>query len=72
VTIPKTVHEALAHPGWRQAMTNELCALHKYGTWELVPLSLGKSVVGCRWVFVIKVGLDGIIDRPKPRLVAKG
>jgi len=35
-------------------------------------LPSGKSVVGCRWVFAIKVGPDGTIDRLKARLVAKG
>jgi len=32
----------------------------------------GKSIVGCRWVFAIKVGPDGTINRLKARLVAKG
>ncbi|KOM38441.1 hypothetical protein LR48_Vigan03g182300 [Vigna angularis] len=41
-------------------------------TWELVPLPLGKKTVGCRWVFAIKVGPNGDIDRLKVRLVAKG
>jgi len=53
-------------------MTDELSALHNCGTWELVPLLSGKSIVGCRWVFAIKVGPDGTIDRLKARLVAKG
>jgi len=30
------------------------------------------SVVGCRWIFAIKVGPYGTIDRVKARLVAKG
>ena len=71
VTIPKTIRKALAHPGWRQAMTDELSALHKSGAWELVPLPFGKSIVGCRWVFAIKVGTDGTIDHLKAHLVAK-
>jgi len=53
-------------------MLDELSALHNSGTWELVPLPSVKSVVGCRWIFAIKVGLDGTIDRLKARLVAKG
>jgi len=44
MTIPKFFSDVLAHPGWYQAMIDEL-----NGTWELVPLSYGKSVVGCRW-----------------------
>ncbi|WVY93382.1 hypothetical protein V8G54_032470 [Vigna mungo] len=72
VSIPKSVGDALSHPGWRQAMLDELSALQKSGTWELVQLPSGKSVVGCRWVYAIKVGPDGTIDRLKARLVAKG
>jgi len=72
VSIPKSVGDALAHPGWRQAMLDELSALQNSGIWELVSLPSGKSVVGCRWVFAIKVGSDGTIDRLKARFVAKG
>ena len=32
----------------------------------------GKLVVGCRWVYTVKVGPDGSVDRLKARLVAKG
>ena len=31
----------------------------------------GKSSVGCRWVYTIKVGPNGQVDRLKARLVAK-
>ena len=44
VTITKIFREALAHPSWRQAMIDELNALHNSGTWELVLLPSGKSV----------------------------
>ena len=67
-----SVGDALAHPSWRQAMLNERSALQNSGTWELVSLPSEKSVVGCRWVFAIKVGQDGTIDCLKARLVAKG
>jgi hypothetical protein len=42
------------------------------GTWDLVPAPQGKSIVGCRWIFTIKVGLDGTVDHLKAQLVAKG
>lgn len=38
----------------------------------LVPSPPGKSLVGCRWVFIVKVGLDGQVDRLKACLVTKG
>ena len=47
-------------------------ALYSNDTWELVALPPGKSPIGCRWVYIVKVGLDGKIDRLKARLVAKG
>ena len=53
-------------------MTEEMDALSSNGTWELVALSLGKFPVGCRWVYTMKVRLNGKIDRLKARLVIKG
>ena len=65
-------HEALSHPGWRQAMVNEMDALHSNGTWDLIVLPSGKSTVGCRWVYTVKASPNGQVDRLKARLVAKG
>ncbi|RVW12366.1 Retrovirus-related Pol polyprotein from transposon RE1 [Vitis vinifera] len=58
--------------GWRQAMVDEMTALHSNDTWDFVVLPSSKSTVGCRWVYTVKVGLDGQVDRLKARLVAKG
>ncbi|RDX84669.1 hypothetical protein CR513_34244, partial [Mucuna pruriens] len=46
--------------------------MEQSGTWELVSLPSSKKAVGCRWVFVIKVGPNSTVDRLKARLVAKG
>ncbi|RVW83831.1 Retrovirus-related Pol polyprotein from transposon RE1 [Vitis vinifera] len=68
----KSTHEALSHPGWRQAMVDEMAALHSNGTWDLLfyPLvNLQLVVVGSmqlRLVLMVQV------DRLKARLVAKG
>ncbi|RVW36510.1 Retrovirus-related Pol polyprotein from transposon TNT 1-94 [Vitis vinifera] len=50
----------------------KMAALHSNGTWDLVVLPSGKSTVGCRWVYAVKVGPDGQVDRLKARLVTKG
>ena len=46
-------------------------ALTNNSTWGLVRLPVGKKVIGCRWVFTVKVNPDGSIVWLKARLVAK-
>ena len=53
-------------------MVEEIQALDDNGTWNLVQLPAGKKVIGCRWVFAVKVKPNGSIARLKARLVAKG
>jgi hypothetical protein len=69
---PFSYKKAILDPLWQQAMDDELSALHKTDTWDLVPLPPSKSVLGCRWVYKIKTNSDGFIKRYKARLVAKG
>ncbi|RVX10210.1 Retrovirus-related Pol polyprotein from transposon RE2 [Vitis vinifera] len=40
---------------------DEMAVLHSNGTWDLVVLPSGKSTVGCRWFYAVKVGPDGQI-----------
>ena len=53
-------------------MKEELDALHKTRTWDLVDLPSGKSAIGCKWVYKIKTRSDGIVDSYKARLGAQG
>ena len=59
------MHEALSHPDWKQAMVEEMAALHSSGTWDLVTLPAGKTPVGCCWVYTVKIDPDGRVDRLK-------
>jgi hypothetical protein len=72
VSIPSNVHDALAYPKWTKATNEEMEALQKNATWELAPLPEGKRIIGCKWVFTVKLKADDSIDRYKARLVAKG
>ena len=47
-------------------------ALNGNGTWDSVPLPIGKKAISCHWVFVVKFNPDGYVVRLKTRLVAKG
>ncbi|KAL0435393.1 UNVERIFIED_CONTAM: Retrovirus-related Pol polyprotein from transposon RE1 [Sesamum radiatum] len=69
---PRSYVEASKSAKWVAAMTDELAALDKNETWELVPLPPRKRTIGCRWVFKLKLNPDGSIQRHKARLVAKG
>lgn len=64
--------QAMKDPGWREAMSREFNALIDNGTWELVPNTQTKNVVGNKWVYRVKRKADGLVERLKARLVAKG
>ena len=53
-------------------MSEELTALMRHGTWELVPPPPDCQPVGCKWVFRVKRHPNGFIARFKACLVAKG
>ena len=52
-------------------MAEVMDALYSNDKWELVILPLGKSLIGCHWVYTVNVRLDDQVDRLKARLVAK-
>ena len=71
-SIPNTVHEPLSHPRWQNAMIEEMTTFDDNGTWDLVSRPAGKKVIGCKWMFSVKVNSDGTMAQLKARLIAKG
>ena len=53
-------------------MEEELLAIQKNQTWDLVNLPEGKKAIGLKWVFRTKYHADGSIQKHKARLVTKG
>ena len=53
-------------------MNEDMSALEKNGTWEIVETLGDKRAVGCRWIYIVKYQFDGTLDRYKARLVVKG
>jgi Reverse transcriptase (RNA-dependent DNA polymerase) len=70
-TKPNNFEEARKQSQWIKAMNEELEALNRNKTWELVELPIRKKTIGCRWVYKTKYKSDGIVERHKARLVAK-
>nr|GEV27525.1 retrovirus-related Pol polyprotein from transposon TNT 1-94 [Tanacetum cinerariifolium] len=69
---PKKVSKALKHPGWIDAMQEELNQFYRNKVWTLVPLPYGKITIGSKWVFRNKKDEHGTITKNKARLVAQG
>jgi len=69
---PTSYKQANSIPHWQNAMKNEIKALEKNPTWDLVILPQNKSVIGCKWVYRVKFQANGKVERYKARLVAKG
>jgi hypothetical protein len=69
---PHIYREASTDPLWQQAITDELNALHKTHTWDMITLPLSKYAIGCKWIYKIKTRADGFVEHYKARLVARG
>ncbi|XP_040996221.1 uncharacterized mitochondrial protein AtMg00820-like [Juglans microcarpa x Juglans regia] len=53
-------------------MQSEIDALEANRTWSITPLPSDKKDVGCKYVYKVKLKLDGTLDKNKTCLVAKG
>lgn len=69
---PCSYEEVAGIPLWEHAMSEELAALQRTGTWEIVPLPSHAVPITCKWVYKVKTRADGSIERYKAHLVARG
>ena len=72
---PVSYREATTGPDkrkWETAMETEMTSLRENHVWDLVKLPAGKRTVGSKWVYKVKTGADGSVQRYKARLVAQG
>ena len=64
--------EAVRDKKWQTAMEEEIKAIHRNNSWEVIELPEGSQPIGVKWVFKKKMNAQGKIERYKARLVAKG
>ena len=72
---PKTVYEAKRGDDWDQwhrAMKDEVKALQDNDTWNLMIPPTDRDVKPGKWVYKVKLGPSGQVDKYKARHVAKG
>ena len=69
---PTYFKTAMKEEVWRRAMKEEIEAIEKNSTWELVKLPEKCKSIGVKWIYKIKRDNCGEITRYKARLVAKG
>ncbi|GKD83848.1 ribonuclease H-like domain-containing protein [Tanacetum coccineum] len=68
----KTFFDASKYSYWTDARNDEMDALLRNDTWEIVDLPKDKKTIGSKWIFKIKYKCSGEIDRYKAQLVDQG
>jgi hypothetical protein len=66
-----TFEEAMKKKEWKEAMMEEYQSIMKNDVWEVVLRPKEKSVVTSKWVYKIKYGVYGSIDKYKERFLAR-
>ena len=72
---PKTVYEAKQADEWDQwyrAMNDEVKALQDKETWDPVRPPTDRDVIPGKWVYKVKLGPSGQVNKHKSRYVVKG
>ncbi len=76
IPIPKSYSIAVADPTygpeWRAAVQEEIASLQANETWVEEKVPQGTNLVSTKWVFTVKLQVDGTVERFKARLVARG
>ncbi|KAL0556644.1 hypothetical protein IC582_005158 [Cucumis melo] len=69
---PVSFDEAIQDEKWKIAMDQEIDAIRRNETWELMELPTNKQALGVNWVYRTKLKSDGNVEKYKARLVVKG
>ncbi|GJT84349.1 ribonuclease H-like domain-containing protein [Tanacetum coccineum] len=69
---PRSFFEASKDQHWIEAMNNEMDALYRNDTWEIVELPFGRKAIGGKWVYKIKYKSSWLILTCIRQIIAKG
>ena len=68
---PTTFEEAASDAQWVKAMNEEIDAIERNQTWDIVDLPVNNTSIGVKWVYNTKENEKGEIEEHNERLVAK-
>lgn len=69
---PISFEEAIKEDFWVKAMDEEIDAIERNNTWNLVDLPEDKNCIGVKWIYKTKLNAKGKVEKHKARLVAQG
>ncbi|KAH9316652.1 hypothetical protein KI387_025279, partial [Taxus chinensis] len=64
-TYPIYFEETIKNEVWEKSMDDEIDAITKNQTWELMDLPKGKDVIGVKWLYKTKYNVDGKVQKHK-------
>jgi hypothetical protein len=56
---PVSYRDVILHLKWQHAMAEEIAALERTGTWDLVPRPPRVRSITCKWVYKVKICSNG-------------
>jgi hypothetical protein len=59
---PASYRDAILHPKWQHVMAEEIAALERTGTWDLVPCPPRVRLITCKWVYKVKTRSDDSLE----------
>jgi hypothetical protein len=68
----ETFAETSDHSDWDATINEEYRSLVANDTWDVVPLSKGRKLVRCKWVYRTKCASVGSVKRHKAWSISKG
>jgi hypothetical protein len=68
---PTSYRDAILHPEWQHTMAQEIAALERTDTWDLMLCPLRVHLITYKWAYKVKTRSDGSLERYKTPLVAR-
>ena len=65
IFVSKSIPKVLSHNEWLAAMEEKMIAFETNHTWDTMSLPNDKQLIGCKWVFIVKINPNDIIVQLK-------